>query len=773
MTFAHNLIGNLTPNGVLSNFLLSHDVPAALQRAVDAIVELAPHDAGTALKMAHEALAAAPAAAGEAATSIAASLQDHALRACTQLPGGRELLQLLRHHAGDGAQADRLRDALQFLADAPAAGAGTLAQMAAQARPVRAASTAPGESSSQAAGEPQVTSAFEQEFAAKATNKEEFDAFMQQVFGDSYDKDLAEQYRQQALAGDFSFLPEVQYVDAEVLGGANGAYNAEEGVVYINKDLDPATAAQTFVEEAGHHLDAQLNTSDTQGDEGEMFRRVLAGEQLTSQQVAEIRNENDMGTITVDGKEVQVEFWNPFKAVADAAKAVGNAVVDGAKAVGNAVVDGAKAVGNAVVDGAKAVGNAVVDGAKAVGNVVVAGVKATAGVISAGAQALGNIAVGFGQAAIDAASDVAKGVFNGIKAVGSGIWDAAKDVGLGLWEATGGFVSNLLKGRIGEAFGSVVRGLDRAIFQSTERFWLGMMEGAQQVTNGITDALGPLGKPLRWVTDRAFDIGRTALDTAFTMGRGAFRLIPDIAVGFVSDMERAVKLAAAGNWGAAAEQFGMAFVNIPKRSIGHVVDMSMVFLQGAASIGQTAIGLEPPARKLTGAEIQYLKTIYGDSIDYGLIRIKPGGPLNNAMAAHTVGNTIYLPASDFNPDGSLTAQGLVTLSHEAGHVWQNQNGGPDYISDALGANLWAQISTGNRNNAYNWRAALANGETFETMNDEQRAQAMEDVGAALRDDGRITTGDSDVFGFGGNYSRAEVAFLRALSADIKRGEGAG
>jgi len=784
MTFASQLVGNLMPSGMLSNLLLPPG-PPALQRAIDAIVGMATHDAGAALKMAHEALASDPAAAAtETATSIAADLSDQALEACAQSPAGRELLEVLRNHAGDGTQIGRLRDALQRLADMPAGRSGTLALLAAQARPAFTATAGAGAPRGQATSEQQVKSAFEQEFAAKAANKDEFDAFMQQVFGDNYDKSLAEQYRQQALAGDFSFLPDVQFVDADVLGGANGAYNAEAGVVYINKDLDPATAAQTFVEEAGHHLDATLNTSDTQGDEGEMFRRMLGGEQLTSQQIADIRNENDMGTITVDGKQVQVEFWNPFKAIGDAAKAVGNAVVDGAKAVGNAVVDGAKAVGNAVVDGAKAVGNAVVGGAKAVGNAVVDGVSALGNVVVfaatevgnavvSGAKVVGKAVVAGAKATFQAAADVATGVFNGIKEVGQGIWDAAKDVGLGLFEATGGFFSNLFRGHIGEAFSSVVRGLDRAIFQSTERFWLGMMDGAHQVVNGVTDALGPLGKPLRWVTDRAFDIGRTALDTAFTMGRAAFRLVPDTAIGFVSDMERAVKLAASGKWGDAAEQFGMAFANVPKRAIGHVVDMGALALQAAASIGQTAIGLEPPARELSDDEIKYLKSIYGDSIDYGLIRIKPGGPLNDAMAAHTVGNTIYLPASDFNPDGTLTSDGLVTLSHEAGHVWQNQNGGPDYLSDALGANLWAQVSTGNRNNAYNWRTALASGDTFETMNDEERAQVMEDIGAALAGDGKITTSDSDVAGFGTTYSKAEVAFLKSVWKEIKRGEGAG
>jgi hypothetical protein len=536
--------------------------------------------------------------------------------------------------------------------------------------------------------EEQVKSAFKEEFAAKAENKEEFHAFMKQVFGDSYDKNLAEQYRQQALQGDFSFLPDVQFVDAQTLQGGKGAYNEADGVVYINRDLaasDPDLAAQVFVEEAGAHLDARLNTVDTQGDEGEMFRRVLAGEQLSAREIAAIRNDNDHGVITVDGKQVAVEFW-----------------------FGEDFVD---AVGGAV-------------------------------------------------------KDVVGGVVDGIKEVGEGLVGAVKDVGKGLWEMTGGFVGNLLEGNVGEAFSSVVRGLDHAIFQSTERLYSGVLKGAQKAVNGVTNALGPIGKPLRWVSDRAFDIGHTALDTAFGLARDAFRFVPDIAIGFVSDVERAIKLAADGRWGDAAKQFGMAFVNVPVNIVGHGVDAVARVLQAGASIVQTGLGLEPPARGLTPAEREYLEAIYGDSIDYDMIRVKQGGPLNNVMAAHTVGNTIYMPDKYFDANGNLTAAGLDTLGHEAGHVWQNQNGGGDYIHNALFAQLWGAITEGDRDAAYDWREALRNGESFESMNDEERAKVMEDIGAALANDGVITTSD-------GAYTQAELDFLLAVAEQVRAGEGAG
>lgn len=195
---------------------------------------------------------------------------------------------------------------------------------------------------------PDVQSTFRRQFGELATDKQQFHDTMRKVFGEGYDATKAEQFRQQAQAGNFDWLPPVKLVSAETLGGANGAYDAESGTVLLNASLDPALAASTYVEEAGHHLDTQLNAKDSAGDEGELFRRILSGEKLSSAQVAEIRAENDKGIIHVDGQAKEVEFWNPFKAIGKAAKAVGNAIGSAAKAVGNVVKEAAVRVGDGV-----------------------------------------------------------------------------------------------------------------------------------------------------------------------------------------------------------------------------------------------------------------------------------------------------------------------------------------------------------------------------------------------------------------------------------------
>ena len=113
--------------------------------------------------------------------------------------------------AGETAPLDSLRDALLSLTQGSKDGAQALTRLfgnqhnslADEFRVLgQAVSTLNARSSAQSPEE-KVKSAFKEEFAAKAANKEEFDAFMQQVYGDKYDKNLAEQYRQQALRGDF------------------------------------------------------------------------------------------------------------------------------------------------------------------------------------------------------------------------------------------------------------------------------------------------------------------------------------------------------------------------------------------------------------------------------------------------------------------------------------------------------------------------------------------------------------------------------------------
>ncbi|WP_208752263.1 hypothetical protein [Corallococcus carmarthensis] len=484
--------------------------------------------------------------------------------------------------------------------------------------------------------QPDVTSTFKREFGAMASDKQKFHETMRTVYGEGYDAGKAEQFRQQALKGDFGWLPPVRTVSAETLNGANGAYDAESGTVLINESLDPSLAASTYVEEAGHHLDTKLNTEDTQGDEGELFRRILSGEKLSPKQVADIRAENDKGTIVVDGKAKEVEFWNPFKALGDAAKAVGNAVGSAAKAVGGAVTSAAKAVGGAVTSAAKAVGGAVTTAAKAVG-----------GAVTTAANWVGNAA----------------------KSVWSGVKTAATRVGDG--------VRSLLTGAVSTVVGAV-----------------------RNIGEGIGTFFGGIGKLFQ------------------------------------------------GKFGEGFKQMG---VGLLKAVVQTPVDALLMMGGRALSAIQTLIGVEPPARKLSDSEIATLKSVYGDSIDYSQMRIKEGnsGLFSTTGRAFTHGNTIYIPPDNL----PLTPDLLV---HESAHVWQHQNGGTDYMSEALVAQ---HIGDG-----YDFEKGLDAGKAWSELNPEQQAEFLQQAQLA-----GYFANPSAGFHFNGKDYTAQI---NAAVAQVRAGEGA-
>jgi|GEM_PF-784327 len=574
--------------------------------------------------------------------------------------------------------------------------------------------------------EAKATEAFQAQFGELAKNKDEFHASMKQIFGDNYDAGKAEQYRQMALKGDYSFLPPVQFVSRETLQGGNGAYSEAEGVIYLADDLknNPELMQATFIEEAGHHLDAMLNTGDTVGDEGEMFRRVLSGEKLSASDIAEIRAENDKGTITVNGKEIQVEFWNPFKAAKKALKKVGSAISGAAKAVGNAISGAASAIGNAissVASGIKNIANKVINGALAIGNTVFNAVGKVVEKVTDGVKAVAKVAKKILKPIYNAVAETVKGVGKGLWEVGKGVVNAGKSLYEGVTQGIGGFVSNIVKGNVTEAFRALARGADKAIFGTAGALANGVISGAEQAALGATHLLGPIGKPIReHVIPRVTDIVRTAVNTTLEVGRDVARFAVEAPLGVAEDLGKAVKFAVKGEWGKAFNQLGLAAGNLSARFYGGITDAVLRTVQGLVDIGQVAVGAAPPSRELTEDEIAMLREVYGDSIDYSQVRVKFGGPLNADIngRARVVGNTVYFPGEDANKpiknaDGSLTAYG-ETLVHEMGHIWQSQNGGGDYIHQALFHQRYGD--------GYDYQKAIDDGLSFSEMNPEQQAE---------------------------------------------------
>ena len=132
-------------------------------------------------------------------------------------------------------------------------------------------------------------------------------------FGDTYDRARAGALREQWQTG-VGVLPTIEVIDDEVLGAAQGAYSIETDTIYLRESF-VATASQddlvrVLLEEYGHFVDAQVNVTDSPGDEGAIFAAIVFGDVLDSQTLQVLRAEDDSGTIVIDASTIQVEQEN-------------------------------------------------------------------------------------------------------------------------------------------------------------------------------------------------------------------------------------------------------------------------------------------------------------------------------------------------------------------------------------------------------------------------------------------------------------------------------
>jgi hypothetical protein len=130
------------------------------------------------------------------------------------------------------------------------------------------------------------------------------------VFGNQYNFSLAEQLRSQWQNRDFSQLPPIEVLNSG-MNGIAGAYASSTNTIYLSQSfLDTASSSQivaVLLEEIGHSIDAQINTKDSKGDEGELFSDLVRGISLSSEQIQAIQSQDDSATITVEHQPVSVE----------------------------------------------------------------------------------------------------------------------------------------------------------------------------------------------------------------------------------------------------------------------------------------------------------------------------------------------------------------------------------------------------------------------------------------------------------------------------------
>jgi Ca2+-binding RTX toxin-like protein len=133
------------------------------------------------------------------------------------------------------------------------------------------------------------------------------------AFGDSFDAEKLEDLRQQWQAGDFDSLPTIEIRAAAEINGANGAFSADTNTIYLSQEYmaqnaaDEQAIADVLLEEIGHSVDLNINTSDAPGDEGGIFSALAQGVQLSEPTFQSLKVKDDSVVLNLDGKVIQIE----------------------------------------------------------------------------------------------------------------------------------------------------------------------------------------------------------------------------------------------------------------------------------------------------------------------------------------------------------------------------------------------------------------------------------------------------------------------------------
>jgi hypothetical protein len=148
-----------------------------------------------------------------------------------------------------------------------------------------------------------------------------------QVFGSNGHGAAAKSLMDAWALGDFNQLPSIQVLPLHQMHGARGAYAQSINSIFLADQLltpsgsnyDSLAPVGVLIEEIGHFIDAYINTTDTLGDEGELFSALVQGINLDPASQQSLRLENDHGMIQLDGQPIEVEFADVIESVGNTA----------------------------------------------------------------------------------------------------------------------------------------------------------------------------------------------------------------------------------------------------------------------------------------------------------------------------------------------------------------------------------------------------------------------------------------------------------------------
>ena len=132
-------------------------------------------------------------------------------------------------------------------------------------------------------------------------------------FGNNFNQTTLEQFSQQWLTNNFDNFPKIEVRSADEINGANGAFSRDTNKIYLSRDFlnqhqdNSSVITNLLLEEYAHFIDAEINASDTPGDEGAIFAALLQGQELGTGKLEDLKAEDDTAKITLDGQEINIE----------------------------------------------------------------------------------------------------------------------------------------------------------------------------------------------------------------------------------------------------------------------------------------------------------------------------------------------------------------------------------------------------------------------------------------------------------------------------------
>ena len=281
-------------------------------------------------------------------------------------------------------------------------------------------------------------------------------------------------------------------------------------------------------------------------------------------------------------------------------------------------------------------------------------------------------------------------------------WNVIRDKGRWLSEA-----AQQVYDDVHEGFRDASRGASGVGGKATDTGGCGPPE---EIKDGVERVGSGNAGTAQWAGDevaRVWEGGSSLLEGVV---EGTVAVVNDVGEGLYH-VGHGLTEAARGNFAAGAREIGSGAA---QATIGGLVDGVLLAGARAASAVQVVAHLEERERTLTPDEVDQLRAIFADAIDYAAVRIKEGdaGVFSLNRRPFTTGNTVYMKMSPSD------AAWKGTLVHEMVHVWQYQNGGADYQSKSLAAQYITR-------DAYQWQSALLEEKPWPSLNPEDQGALIE------------------------------------------------